>query len=121
MTSPISAEEIPYVIEKESQYFTVGYAVSENSGASHWMLWNSENMGKAADVPSDDPLILERFKNAVDTCIIYETKVKQGILTILAGYLSPIIWAVTVPDIIESWSLAENSAANADYYFSLIQ
>ena len=121
MISPISAEENSDVIQQESKYFTVGYAVSENNEASYWMLWNSDNIAKVADVPPDDQLILEKFRNAVDICIIYETKVKQGIVTILAGFLSPLVWVVTVPDIIDSWVLAGESAENADYYFSLIQ
>ena len=118
MISSISAEENSDVIEQGSRYFTVGYAVSENSESSYWMLWNSENMAKVADVPPDNPLILEIFRNAVDTCLIYETKFNQGIVTLIAGCLSPFIWAVTVPEMMESWKLAENAADTADYYFA---
>ena len=114
----VFAEESSDVIEQESKYFTVGYVVSEKSEVSYWMLWNSENMAKVADVPPDNPLILERFRNAVDTCLIYETKFNQGIVTLIAGCLSPFIWAVTVPEMMESWKLAENAADTADYYFA---
>jgi len=118
MISPISADESSDVIEQQSKYFTVGYVLSEKSEVSYWMLWNSENMAKVADVPPDNPLILERFRNAVDTCLIYETKFNKGIVALIAGCLSPFIWAVTVPEMMESWKLAENAADTADYYFA---
>ena len=117
----VFAEESSEVITQESQYFNAGYSFTEGYGKSYWMLWNSEDMLKSADVPGDDALVLERFRNAVDTCIIYEERFNQGIYTLIAGCISPFVWIVTVPDIFESWEQAEFAAKKADYFFSLLE
>ena len=117
----VLAEESSDVITQESQYFNVGYSVAEGYGKSYWMLWNSEDMSKSADVPGDDDLVLERFRNAVDTCVIYEERFNQGIYTLIAGCISPFVWVVTVPDIFESWEQAEFASKKADYFFSLLE
>ena len=115
-------------VERFAQYYfirflfeVVGYSVTEGYGKSYWMLWNSEDIGKAADVPGDDVLVLERFRNAVDICVIYEDRFNQGISSLIAGCFSPFVWIVTVPDIFESWEQAEFAAKKADYFFSLLE
>ena len=85
----VLAEESSEVITQESQYFNAGYSFTETNGNTYWMLWNSEDMSNSADVPGDDALVLERFRNAVDTCIIYEERFNQGIYTLIAGCISP--------------------------------
>lgn len=117
----VFAAESSDVITTESQFFNVGYSVTEGYGKSYWMLWNSEDIGKAADVPGDDVLVLERFRNAVDICVIYEDRFNQGISSLIAGCFSPFVWVVTVPDIFESWEQAEFAAKKADYFFSLLE
>lgn len=117
----VLAEESSEVITQESQYFNAGYSFTETNGNTYWMLWNSEDMSNSADVPGDDALVLERFRNAVDTCIIYEERFNQGIYTLIAGCISPFVWVVTVPDIFDSWEQAEFAAEKADYFFSLLE
>ena len=121
LVTGVFAEESPNVITSESQLFNVGYSLSEGYGTSYWMLWNSDDLSTTADVPGDDALVLERFRNAVDTCLIWEDRVNQGISTIFAGTFSPLVLAVTLPDIIESWRQAEFAAEKADYFFSMIE
>ena len=117
----VLAEESSEVITQESQYFNAGYSFTETNGNTYWMLWNSEDMSNSADVPGDDALVLERFRNAVDTCVIYEDRFNQGISSLIAGCISPFVWVVTVPDICESWEQAEFAAKKADYFFSLLE
>ena len=121
LVTGVFAEESPNVITSESQLFNVGYSLSEGYGTSYWMLWNSDDIATTADVPGDDALVLERFRNAVDTCLIWEDRVNQGISTLFAGTFSPLVLAVTLPDIIESWRQAEFAAEKADYFFSMIE
>ena len=121
LVTGVFAEESPNVITSESQLFNVGYSLSEGYGTSYWMLWNSDDLSTTADVPGDDALVLERFRNAVDTCLIWEDRVNQGISTLFAGTFSPLVLAVTLPDIIESWRQAEFAAEKADYFFSMIE
>jgi len=121
LVTGVFAEESPNVIISESQFFNVGYSLSEGYGTSYWMLWNSDDLSTTADVPGDDALVLERFRNAVDTCLIWEDRVNQGISTLFAGTFSPLVLAVTLPDIIESWRQAEFAAEKADYFFSMIE
>ena len=121
LVTGVFAEESPNVITSESQFFNVGYSLSEGYGTSYWMLWNSDDLSTTADVPGDDALVLERFRNAVDTCLIWEDRVNQGISTLFAGTFSPLVLAVTLPDIIESWRQAEFAAEKADYFFSMIE
>lgn len=117
----VLAEESSEVITQESQYFNAGYSFTETNGNTYWMLWNSEDMSNSADVPGDDALVLERFRNAVDTCVIYEDRFNQGISSLIAGCISPFVWVVTVPDIFESWEQAEFASKKADYFFSLLE
>ena len=49
----VFAAESSDVITTESQFFNVGYSVTEGYGKSYWMLWDSEDMSKSADVPGD--------------------------------------------------------------------
>ena len=121
LVTGVFAEESPNVITSESQLFNVGYSLSEGYGTSYWMLWNSDDLSTTADVPGDDALVLERFRNAVDTCLLWEDRVNQGISTLFAGTFSPLVLAVTPPDIIESWRQAEFAAEKADYFFSMIE
>lgn len=121
LVTGVFAEESPNVITSESQLFNVGYSLSEGYGTSYWMLWNSDDLSTTADVPGDDALVLERFRNAVDTCLLWEDRVNQGISTLFAGTFSPLVLAVTLPDIIESWRQAEFAAEKADYFFSMIE
>ena len=116
----VFAEESPDVITQESRYFSVGYSLAEGYGTSHWTLLNSEDISKSADVTGNNALALERFRYAVDTCIIYEEQISRGFYTLFFSGFSPAIWAVTLPEIIESWEQAEFAAKKADYFFSQI-
>lgn len=66
IASPVSAS----VYAAESEYFGPGYEVSMNTDTrmSYWIIWNSQDEGKALDVPFDEIEDVNAFKEAVDNC-----------------------------------------------------
>ena len=117
----VLAEESSEVITQESKYFNVGYSFTETNGNTYWMLWNSEDMSKSADVPGDDAKVLERFRDEVNICVNYEDRFNHGISNFLSGGLYPMIWISVIPELFESWKYAKLAAKNADYLFTLIE
>lgn len=108
------------VTVQASQYFTVEYQFTEHDGASYWMFFNSKDSGKIADIPDADPVPIYNFKNAVDTCVFYETKFREDIALLATGGLSPMGMVTTIPALLDSWNMAKEAAEKADYYFEQI-
>lgn len=122
-----------YYSEK-SQYFNVGYEVTTGSGIDYWMIWNTENIGKAVNVPPTDINRIEKFQEEVGLCCDYEqefnyevgSNIIYSVVNALSGVngisaIAAVLGLFGIPLAVATiWDNAQRAAANADYHYDHI-